>query len=53
MKVSEMMNMLMEIQEQRGDIEVVGLFGPPDIEVLEGNEAHDENEAFDTCLYIG
>jgi hypothetical protein len=47
MKVSEYMNLIKEIHEQRGDIEVVGRFGTHEIEVLE------ENEEFPTCLYIG
>lgn len=47
MIISEMICMLRTIQEQQGDIEVVGDHGLPEIEVLE------ENEEFGTCLYIG
>ena len=47
MIISEMMSILRMIQEQQGDIEVVGDYGLPEIEVLE------QNEEFGTCLYIG
>ena len=53
MNISEYIGKIKEIHEQRGDIEVVGRFGIPEIEVLEKNEAQEESEAFDTCLYIG